>query len=145
MLSTPQTPEGSYFLKPLGVSCMQALWHGVPIVCLPGFGDQPDNAARVASQGAGLALPFIWKVREKQLHEALTRLLTEPSFRHAAGAVGKRLRAQKRTGAQQSVGEALLLSLGQRVSLFLSVSLCLSLSHTDTHTLCVCADELEGA
>ena len=34
----------------------EALYHGVPIICLPILLDQFDNAQRVASRGIGLRL-----------------------------------------------------------------------------------------
>jgi MGT family glycosyltransferase len=61
---------------------MKALAHGVPLVCLPLVGDQPDNAARVVARGAGL------RVRQDappgRIREAIERVVTDPSFRHAA-------------------------------------------------------------
>jgi UDP:flavonoid glycosyltransferase YjiC (YdhE family) len=35
---------------------MKALAHGLPLVCIPLVGDQPDNAARVVAHGAGIRL-----------------------------------------------------------------------------------------
>jgi UDP:flavonoid glycosyltransferase YjiC (YdhE family) len=87
----------------------QTMWHGVPIVCLPGFGDQPDNAARAAAQGAGIALPIVWKVKEEKVYAALMRLLTEPSFKIAARKVSKRMSSQKRRGVERTAGGPLAL------------------------------------
>ncbi|HEX2733177.1 MAG TPA: nucleotide disphospho-sugar-binding domain-containing protein [Polyangiaceae bacterium] len=39
-------------------SLHEALFNAVPLVCVPHFGDQPQNAARVADQGAGVVLPL---------------------------------------------------------------------------------------
>src|SRR5439155_25569671 len=33
---------------------MKALSHGIPLLCMPLVGDQPDNAARVVARGAGV-------------------------------------------------------------------------------------------
>lgn len=38
-------------------SLHEALLLGVPLVCVPHFGDQPQNATRVAAQGAGVVVP----------------------------------------------------------------------------------------
>ena len=61
---------------------MKALAHGVPLVCIPVLGDQPDNAARVMARGAGLRVPA--DAAPGRLREAIQRVVTDPSFRHAA-------------------------------------------------------------
>jgi UDP:flavonoid glycosyltransferase YjiC (YdhE family) len=61
---------------------MKALAHGVPLVCIPILGDQPDNAARVAARGAGLRVPA--DAAPGRIREAIQRVVTEPSFRQAA-------------------------------------------------------------
>lgn len=69
----------------------RALTHGVPVICQPIGRDQPDVAARVVAAGAGLRLSP--KASARQVAHALTRLWTEPTFRHHAREVGDRLRA----------------------------------------------------
>jgi UDP:flavonoid glycosyltransferase YjiC (YdhE family) len=61
---------------------MKALAHGVPLVCIPLVGDQPDNAARVVARGAGLRLSA--DVPPDRIRDAIQRVVTEPSFRYAA-------------------------------------------------------------
>ena len=61
---------------------MKALAHGMPLVCIPLLGDQPDNAARVVARGAGLRVPA--DAPPGRLREAIQRVVTDPSFRHAA-------------------------------------------------------------
>ncbi|MEO8571916.1 MAG: nucleotide disphospho-sugar-binding domain-containing protein, partial [Chloroflexota bacterium] len=65
-----------------------------PMVILPLFADQPVNAARVAALGAGLALPGGAVPDPGQaiasvhlLPEAVTRVLSDPTFTQAAGRV----------------------------------------------------------
>ena len=60
----------------------KALAHGVPLVCLPLVGDQPDNAARVVARGAGLRLPGDAAV--ERIADAVARVLAEPGFRAGA-------------------------------------------------------------
>jgi MGT family glycosyltransferase len=60
----------------------KALAHGVPLVCLPLVGDQPDNAARVVAQGAGLRVPA--DAPPARMREAIDWVVTDSSFRHAA-------------------------------------------------------------
>ncbi len=80
------------------------MWHGVPILCLPGFGDQSDMAARPVSHGAALSLPFIWTVKEEEVNAALTRLITEPSFKDNARKLSARLRTAKHIGPTLAAG-----------------------------------------
>lgn len=63
-------------------SVAKALAHGVPLLCLPLVGDQPENAARVVARGAGLRLRS--DARPQEIAAALQRLLTESRFREAA-------------------------------------------------------------
>jgi UDP:flavonoid glycosyltransferase YjiC (YdhE family) len=59
-----------------------ALSRGLPLVCLPLFGDQPHNAARVHAAGAGLALDS--GAGARVLAAALTEVLETPSYRSVA-------------------------------------------------------------
>jgi MGT family glycosyltransferase len=61
---------------------MKALAHGAPLVCIPLVGDQPDNAARVVARAAGLRVPA--DAPPGRIREAIQRVVTDPSFRHAA-------------------------------------------------------------
>jgi UDP:flavonoid glycosyltransferase YjiC (YdhE family) len=70
----------------------KALSHGVPLVCLPLLGDQPENAARVAVRGAGLRLPA--EAAPGRIAEAICRVLTEPGFRAGAAALGGAMAAE---------------------------------------------------
>jgi MGT family glycosyltransferase len=59
--SVPQTAVLAHtdvFVTHVGANSMhEALFCGVPLVCVPHFGDQPRNAERVVAQGAGVLLP----------------------------------------------------------------------------------------
>ena len=61
---------------------MKALAHGVPLVCLPVLGDQPNNAARIASLGAGIRLPP--DAAPDRIGGAIEQVIRDPSFRVAA-------------------------------------------------------------
>lgn len=56
---------------------------GVPMVVLPMFADQPQNAERVAAVGAGIALAKRGATPEG-IREALQRVLADDSFRSVA-------------------------------------------------------------
>jgi len=67
----------------------KALMHGVPLVCMPLVGDQPDNAARIVSRGAG-----IWPRSDasvQSIRAAISNVLEQPSYREAARRVGEEL------------------------------------------------------
>jgi MGT family glycosyltransferase len=61
---------------------MKALAHGVPLVCIPLVGDQPDNAARVVALGAGVRLDR--DATPERISAAIQRVLTEPGFGESA-------------------------------------------------------------
>ncbi|XP_035692514.1 UDP-glucuronosyltransferase 2C1-like [Branchiostoma floridae] len=57
----------------------EALYHGVPVVCLPLYGDQPANAARVVARGLGVKLDF-GTVTADKLYQAVIHVLTNNSL-----------------------------------------------------------------
>lgn len=72
-------------------SLVRPLMHGLPVVCLPMGRDQPDNAVRATVRGAGLSLPP--DALPAQIASALGRVLSDPAFARAAGALGAEIRA----------------------------------------------------
>jgi UDP:flavonoid glycosyltransferase YjiC (YdhE family) len=72
----------------------ESVHFGKPMIVLPLFWDQYDNAQRVAECGFGVRLPT-YEFEDAQLHEAIDRLLTAaaPSLRSAS----TRLRASPGT------------------------------------------------
>ena len=76
---------------------VKALAAGVPALCLPQGRDQGDNVVRAARHGAALGLrPTASPAR---IAAGVRRLLEEPSYRLAAGALGARLRADAASSA----------------------------------------------
>src|SRR6185436_10571016 len=63
----------------------KALAAGVPLVLVPGGGDQRDLARRVARLGAGVAVERA--ATPARLAAALARVLADPAYRAAAQAV----------------------------------------------------------
>jgi UDP:flavonoid glycosyltransferase YjiC (YdhE family) len=91
-----------------------ALSYGVPLVVLPLFSaDQWDNAAAVASVGAGIALHRDrreWRVLHQpppdtfeELGRAARRVLEDGAYRHAAGRVAAAMRALPPVGTAVDV------------------------------------------
>ena len=64
----------------------RALFHGLPLLVIPGGPETNDNAARVEAHGAGLALPST--APETEIAAALDRLIREPHFRISARRLG---------------------------------------------------------
>ena len=53
---------------------MESLYHRVPLLCMPIFADQPDNAARLVERGLGLALDR-YNLNHNLVTEAITEIL----------------------------------------------------------------------
>ena len=71
---------------------VKALAAGKPVLCLPGFRDQKDNAVRMTTRGAGLSLKPTASPAE--IAAAVRRLIDEPAFAAAAADLGRRIRAE---------------------------------------------------
>jgi MGT family glycosyltransferase len=69
----------------------ECMWFGRPMLVLPIFWDQHDNAQRVAERGYGVRLDTYRRSRT-QLHEAVEQLLTDGALRARCAAAGQRLR-----------------------------------------------------
>ncbi|KAJ3614796.1 hypothetical protein NHX12_018366 [Muraenolepis orangiensis] len=64
-------------------SIYEAMYHGVPVVGVPLFGDHYDTMTRVAAKGMGVMLH--WKsMTEDELHTALTSVITDSRYRQKA-------------------------------------------------------------
>jgi UDP:flavonoid glycosyltransferase YjiC (YdhE family) len=78
-------------------STLGAIAAGVPLVVVPLFADQPQNAARVAEVGAGVAVVPDREAPEaalSPLREAIVELLRDESYRERAAALAAESRAQ---------------------------------------------------
>ena len=75
---------------------------GLPLIVVPLFGDQPDNARRVADAGAGLALwpdpdapaePIRSSIDPAALREAIETVLDDPAYARTAGGLAAEMAA----------------------------------------------------
>lgn len=79
----------------------EAQYHGVPMVALPIFGDQPGNAALMEKSGYGLALDLL-SITEDSLRDALKEVLENQKYKQAIGQFSTLYRDRPMT-AKQSV------------------------------------------
>ncbi|KAL6041691.1 hypothetical protein STEG23_009883 [Scotinomys teguina] len=57
----------------------EAIYHGIPVVGIPLFGDQFDNVVRMKTKGAGVRLDFL-TMSSTDLVDALKTVTNDPSF-----------------------------------------------------------------
>jgi UDP:flavonoid glycosyltransferase YjiC (YdhE family) len=89
-------PQADVFAQASAVVChggsgttLGALAAGLPLVVVPLFADQPENARRVAAVGAGLAV----EPGPEAMREAVAEVLGDPAYRRAARRVADELAA----------------------------------------------------
>ncbi|XP_029436869.1 2-hydroxyacylsphingosine 1-beta-galactosyltransferase-like [Rhinatrema bivittatum] len=77
-------PHIKAFLSHGGLnSIFEAVYHGVPVVGMPLFGDHYDTMTRVQAKGMGIILH--WKtITDIDLYEALVKVINDPSYRQQA-------------------------------------------------------------
>nr|XP_060635009.1 2-hydroxyacylsphingosine 1-beta-galactosyltransferase [Anolis sagrei ordinatus] len=64
-------------------SIFETMYHGVPVVGIPLFGDHYDTMTRVQAKGMGILLN--WKtLTEDELYKALVKVINDPSYRRQA-------------------------------------------------------------
>ena len=90
--------------------------NGLPMVVLPLFWDQYDNAQRVAETGFGVRLDT-YRFEERELTEAIDRLLADGELRARSAAVSKRLQAKPGTSTAADLIE-LVARTGARAPAF---------------------------
>jgi len=73
-------PNVKLFISHCGLGgLVESKYHGVPILGLPLFGDQPTNADKIVSEGWGLKLD-ITEITESSLTATINELLSNPKY-----------------------------------------------------------------
>ena len=81
------------FITHAGANSMhEGLFHGVPLVCVPLMGDQPQNARRVVANGAGVLLPRE-ELSPRRILDEVERVLVDCSFAANAARIGQELQS----------------------------------------------------
>lgn len=83
----------------------ETLHHGKPMIVLPLFWDQHDNAQRATELGFGIRLDT-YRFTDAQMNEALGRLLGDASLRERLATAGAVIRARDGVSAAADVIEA---------------------------------------
>jgi MGT family glycosyltransferase len=87
----------------------ECMWFGKPMLVLPIFWDQHDNAQRVDETGYGIRLPT-YGLEGDELTAAVDRLLTDGELRERVRAAGRRLRQRPGTEAAADLIERVAVS-----------------------------------
>lgn len=85
---------------------LRTLAHRRPMLIVPHGRDQAENAVRVVERGAGITLPAT--ARADEFQAALSRLLADASFAHAAACLGEAIDTETRSTSVVAELEALL-------------------------------------
>jgi glucuronosyltransferase len=73
----PAHPNIKFFITQCGLQSFQeAVYHGVPILGIPFFGDQKYNAKKIVTEKIGLHLPF-QEITKETLLTSVTALLND--------------------------------------------------------------------
>ncbi len=85
---------------------MQGPYHGVPLVGMPLFAEQPDNIARAIDHGFALSVSVKkLDTLAKDLEHAIRRILKEPSFAVNAARVSHLMKAHREHPAEVAASE----------------------------------------
>ncbi|KAK9806604.1 hypothetical protein WJX73_008120 [Symbiochloris irregularis] len=87
-------------------SALEGLYHGVPMIMIPLYVEQPLNANRIQNLGAGIALQIASPINPRELAQnlgtAFERVLATDSYAEKARHISKLMRAERWTPAQKA-------------------------------------------
>ncbi|NXK38461.1 CGT galactosyltransferase, partial [Piprites chloris] len=77
-------PNVKAFVSHCGMNgVFEAIYHGVPVVGFPFYGDQFDIMTRVQAKGMGILMDWS-RVKEEELYQAVITVISDPSYRKTA-------------------------------------------------------------
>ena len=98
MAFTPQLEvleHTDFFLTHAGIgSVMEALYNGVPMMCIPQMDEQITTAYRARELGVASSVMLKDEVTEEKLREALLELMNDPKYKQNAQAMSKEMRTE---------------------------------------------------
>ncbi len=98
MAFTPQLEvleHTDFFLTHAGIgSVMEALYNGVPMMCIPQMDEQITTAHRAKELGVASSVMLKGEVTEEKLREALLGLMNDPKYKRNAQAMSKEMRTE---------------------------------------------------
>ena len=95
-----------YFLTHAGIgSVMEALYNGVPMMCIPQMDEQITTAHRAKELGVASSVMLKPEVTEEKLREALLGLMNDPRYSRNAKAMSQEMRA---TGGCEKAAQAVI-------------------------------------
>lgn len=83
-------------------SVVESQYHGVPMVGIPLFGDQPSNMANVVNSGYGLSVDYI-TMTEESLNSAIQDVLHNPKYKETVQKFSRLYRDRPMTPRQTVV------------------------------------------
>lgn len=92
-----------FFISHCGLGGVnEAKFHGVPILAIPVFGDQPNNAKAIVSEGWALELPYA-SINATSLSTAINELITNETYTRKAKELSKLYRDRPQSALEEAV------------------------------------------
>ncbi|KAJ7334574.1 hypothetical protein OS493_014898 [Desmophyllum pertusum] len=95
-------PKTRLFIGHAGMNGMlEACYHGVPMICVPFFGDQFDNSVAAKHFGIG---EFLYKetITKETLLNVINTVLNNPSYRESSARISRSIKLRPRTAIEES-------------------------------------------
>ncbi|XP_035692832.1 UDP-glucuronosyltransferase 2C1-like [Branchiostoma floridae] len=96
-------PKTKAFVSHCGYNGVaEAMYHGVPLVGMPLMSDAHDNIARMVARGMAVSLN-IHTVTSEEVAQAITSVISDPSFKEKANHISTHLRDQPQSPMERAV------------------------------------------